>query len=82
MTLQPTQNCVIVKPDIEKHKLFALLRDKQTGTGVVTYVGPDVEELKIGNRVLFGDSIGYDFKWDDQNYLIMRESHVLGVFDE
>jgi co-chaperonin GroES (HSP10) len=30
---------------------------------------------------LFGDSIGQDLKWEGEDLLVMREAHLLGVFD-
>ena len=81
MRLQATQDCLIVRPDMEKHKLFVLLRQKQTGTGVVISAGPNAEDVKVGDRVLFGDSIGQDLQWEGEDLLVMREAHVLGVFD-
>ena len=82
MTLAALQDCVIVRPDIEKHALFALLREKRTGYGVVTAVGADAVDIKVGDRVLFGDAIGQDFRWEGEDLLVMREEHILGVCDE
>jgi co-chaperonin GroES (HSP10) len=81
MTIQALQDCLIVRPDLEKHELFVLLRQKQTGTGTVISAGPDAKEVKAGDRVLFGDSIGQDLAWESENLLVMREAHTLGVFD-
>lgn len=81
MTLQALQDCLIVRPDLEKHDLFILLRQKQTGTGVVISAGPDAQDVKVGDRVLFGDSIGQALKWEGEDLLVMREEHTLGVFD-
>jgi co-chaperonin GroES (HSP10) len=81
MTIQALQDCLIVRPDMEKHELFILLKQKQTGTGVVISAGPNAKDVKVGDKVLFGDSIGQDLKWEGDNFLIMRESHTLGVFD-
>lgn len=81
MNLKATQDCLIVRPDMEKHELFVLLRQKQTGTGVVVSAGPDTIEVKVGDRVLFGDSIGQDLQWQGENLLVMREAHTLGVFE-
>lgn len=81
MTLKALQDCLIVRPDMEKHELFVLLRQKQTGTGVVVSAGPDATSVKVGDRVLFGDSIGQDLQWEGENLLVMRESHTLGVFE-
>ena len=81
MKLQATQDCLIVRPEVEKHALFVLLRQKQTGTGIVVSAGPDAKDVKVGDRVLFGDSIGQDLQWEGEALLVMREAHTLGVFD-
>jgi co-chaperonin GroES (HSP10) len=81
MTLKARQDCLIVRPDMEKHDLFVLLRQKQTGAGVVVAAGPDTREVKVGDKVLFGDSIGQELQWEGENLLVMREAHTLGVFD-
>lgn len=81
MRIQARQDCLIVRPDMEKHDLFILLRQKQTGTGVVVSAGPDAKDVKVGDRVLFGDSIGQDLEWEGEDLLVMREEHTLGVFD-
>lgn len=81
MKLQATQDCLIVRPDMEKHALFTLLRQKHTGTGVVISAGPFAKDVKVGDRVLFGDSIGQDLQWEGEDLLVMREEHTLGVID-
>lgn len=82
MTIQALQDCLIVRPEVEKHELFIMLRQKKTGTGIVVSAGPDAEEVKVGDRVLFGDSIGQALKWEGEDLLVMREAHTLGVFDQ
>ena len=37
-------------------------------------------DVKAGDRVLFGKYSGSEVKLDDQEYLIMREDEILGVF--
>ena len=39
-------------------------------------------DVKAGDRVLFGKFSGSEVKIDDQEYLIMREDEILGVFTE
>ena len=82
MKLQATQDCLIVRPDMDKHELFIMLREKKTGTGVVISAGPLAKDVKVGDRVLFGDSIGQDLKWEGEDLLVMREEHTLGVFED
>jgi co-chaperonin GroES (HSP10) len=81
MRIQALQDCLFVRPDMEKHDLFVLLRQKQTGTGVVISAGPSTQDVKVGDRVLFGDSIGQDLHWEGEDLLVMREAHTLGVID-
>lgn len=81
MRIKARQDCLIVRPDMEKHDLFILLRQKQTGTGVVISAGPNAKDVKVGDRVLFGDSIGQGLHWEGEDLLVMREAHTLGVFD-
>ena len=81
MNLKATQDCLIVRPDMEKSAVIALIRQKQTGTGVIMSAGPDATGTKAGDRILFGEFVGQDLKWEGDNLLVMRESHTLGVFD-
>jgi len=82
MNLTPRQDCLFVRPEIEKHALFALLKQKQTGTGIVVAKGPKATETEVGQRILFGEFVGQDVNFEGEDYLVMRESHVMGVIDE
>jgi|SRR5215475_1833975 len=37
-------------------------------------------DVKAGDRVLFGKYSGSEVKLDDEEYIIMREDEILGVF--
>ena len=39
-------------------------------------------DLKVGDRVLFGKWSGTEVKLDGVDYLIMKESDIMGVIDE
>jgi|GEM_PF-3495585 len=82
MNLTPREDCLFVRPDMEKHALFALLRQKQTGTGRIVAKGPDASETDVGQRILFGEFVGQELHFEGEDYLVMRESHILGVMDE
>jgi chaperonin GroES len=82
MNLQPLQDCLIVRPDIEKSAVLELIRQKQTGTGIVMAAGPSATDSKVGDRILFGEFVGQDLKWQGEDLLVMRESHILGIFDQ
>jgi len=38
-------------------------------------------DVKVGDRILFGKYSGNEIRLDGQEYLIMREDDVLGVFE-
>jgi chaperonin GroES len=72
----------IIIPDTVKEK---------PSQGEVVAVGPGGRDesgkltpidLKAGDRVLFGKWSGTEVKIDDQEYLIMKESDVMGVLVE
>lgn len=81
MNLQALQNCVIVEEEHDKHPLLVLPQQK-TGNGKVIKVGPGCEDIREGDRICFGMSVGQKFKHEGKEYLVMREEHVLGVFDD
>ena len=39
-------------------------------------------DLKVGDRVLFGKWSGTEVKLDSVDYLIMKESDIMGVLQE
>jgi chaperonin GroES len=39
-------------------------------------------DVQVGDRVLFGKYSGSEVKIDDEEYLILREDEILGVFGE
>ena len=39
-------------------------------------------DLKVGDRVLFGKWSGTEVKLDSVDYLIMKESDIMGIIDE
>lgn len=82
MKIQALQDCLIVRPDIEKHALIALIREKKTGTGTVLAAGPQANETKVGDRILFGDFVGQELRWEGEDLLVMREQHIMGVYED
>ena len=79
MTPKALQNCLIIERNVEKHAFLELLTSDKLETGVVISVGPDCNELKVGDRVYFG--VGQEFSYNRKDYVVMREPHVLGVFN-
>ncbi len=38
-------------------------------------------QVKVGDKVLFGKYAGTNFKFEDREYLVMREEDVMGVLE-
>ena len=79
MTPKALQNCVIMERDVEKHLFLELLSSEKLPTGVILSAGPECKDLKVGDRVYF--DVGQEFTHMGKNYVLMREPHVLGVFN-
>ncbi|OGX68221.1 MAG: co-chaperone GroES [Paenibacillus sp. RIFOXYA1_FULL_44_5] len=60
----------IVLPDSVKEK---------PQEGKVVAVGKDLQELKLGDHVIFSKYAGTELKHDGKELLIMRESDILAV---
>ena len=72
----------IIIPDTAKEK---------PQTGEITAVGPGGRDeagklipidLRVGDKVLFGKWSGTEVKLDGVDYLIMKESDIMGVLDQ
>ncbi len=72
----------IIIPDTAKEK---------PSQGKVIAVGPGARDengerqpmdVQVGDRVLFGKWSGTEVKVDGEEYLIMKESDIMGVIDE
>lgn len=50
--------------------------------GFVLAVGPDIEDLQIGDKVLFGKYAGSDIELNHEELVICRLDDVLGVITE
>ena len=50
------------------------------GPGKLTDEGKRISmDVKVGDKILFGRYSGNEVRIDDEEYLIMRESEVLGI---
>lgn len=47
--------------------------------GTVLAIGPKVEDVKVGDTILFGKHDGQENKIEGQAVLVMRESMVWGI---
>ncbi len=93
MNLKPLGDRIVVKvvEEVERTKGGIVLPDtakEKPQEAEVVAVGPGGRndkgeripmELKPGDRVIFAKYSGAEFKQDDEEYLILRESDVLAI---
>ena len=49
--------------------------------GTIVAKGPDAHDTSIGEKILFGNFVGQELHFEGEDYLVMREAHVLSVVD-
>ena len=84
MKLQPLADRLVVKNVEAEAKSAAgiLLPDsakEKPQAGKVLAVGKDVEEVKVGDQVLYSKYGPSEVKVDDQELLILKEEDVLAI---
>src|ERR1700678_833309 len=96
MKFRPLHDRVVVKRiDAEEKSSGGIIipdtAKEKPSQGEVTAVGPGGRDetgkltpldVKAGDRVLFGKWSGTEVKIDGVEYLIMKESDIMGVLDE
>jgi len=93
MNLKPLGDRIVVKviEELERTKGGIVLPDtakEKPQEAEVMAAGPGARndkgervpmEVKVGDRVIFAKYSGTEFKQDDEEYLILRESDILAV---
>jgi chaperonin GroES len=70
----------IIIPDTAKEKPMEG-RVIAVGSGIVDDSGKIRPlDVKIGDRILFGKWAGTEVKFDGKDYVVMKESDIMGVF--
>ena len=96
MALRPLHDNVVVKRiDLEEEMSGGIIipdtAKEKPSEGEVVSVGPGGRDeagkiipidLKVGDRVLFGKWSGTEVKIDGVEYLIMKESDIMGVIEQ
>ena len=96
MKFRPLHDRVVVKRiDAEEKSAGGIIipdtAKEKPSEGEIVAVGPGGRDengklipidLKTGDRVLFGKWSGTEVKIDDVDYLIMKESDIMGVLDQ
>jgi chaperonin GroES len=86
MTIKPQRNTVfLIAQDTEQKTAHGIIipdtaeKEKKTATGVVSHIGPDVQELTTGDIVLF-EEYGFEkLKIEGEEYLVGPEDQVLCI---
>jgi chaperonin GroES len=84
----PLQDRVIVKPATAEEKTAGGIIIPDTAkekplTGIVLAAGPGKKDepvtVKAGDKILFGKYAGTEFRYENEDLLIMRESDILEI---
>lgn len=86
--LRPRNDLVLVKRDKPATKsaggielVLAADADQEPAYGEVLAVGPKVDVVKAGDRVLIGHYGGTTVKVDGEDVVLLKEEELLGVVD-
>jgi chaperonin GroES len=82
LTLEPLDDIVVIEPTDEEAETRAGLiipasAEAQCGSGIVTGVGPDVEGVAPGDKVLFPKDAGYDVRLAGTAVKVMRRRELI-----
>lgn len=82
--MQPLSDRVLVRPDpvvTETQSGIALVEDwPQETSGVIVSLGSGVrEDVKVGDRVLFGQNAGQVMDINGERLFVMRERDLIAV---
>ena len=83
MAIKPLADLVVAKKDaaVEQTASGILLveaKEKQN-TAIIESVGPDVKNVKKGDRILYRDYSASEIKLDGTDYLIIKEEDILAT---
>ncbi len=95
MSIRPLQDRILVERVEEGEKVKGGIiipdtaKEKPMQGNIVAVGGGKVKEdgtkqpldVKVGDTVLFGKYAGTEVKFDDKEYLIMREDDILGIIE-
>lgn len=88
--MQPMSNCVLIEQEEAKQGLIIVKKDKLF-SGWIRAAGPgkmndkgqvQPMELSVDDHVLFGEHSGQKVDLDGKEYLMMRETDVIGVLND
>ena len=84
MILHPLSDRVVAKKAEPAEKtasgiLLAGNQNEKPAYAIVVSVGPDVKNVKAGDKIIFKEYSTTDVKFESQEYLIVREEDILAI---
>ena len=83
MTLKPLKDRIVavVEKPLEKTKSGILLGEakEKPAYAVVESVGPEVESVKRGDKIVYKEYSTTEIKVDEKDYIILKEEDVLAT---
>lgn len=84
--IEPLGKRIIVKRDPTKTEIAGFIvpeeAQKKELSGIALAVGPEVTEVVVGDRVIFGKFDGQDIdaKYAEEDCIIINEEQIKGVY--
>lgn len=75
-------NLLIIPDEAPEESRGIILTDfsrKRPTTGLVFKAGPEVREVKVGDRVIFEDTARNNLTIGDKDFYLMHEGNILAV---
>lgn len=83
MSIKPLADRVVAKKDaaVDKTASGILLgnAEEKSNTAVVESIGPDVKNLKTGDRIVYREYAATEVKVNSEDYLIIKEEDILAI---
>lgn len=82
--MRPTRNRVLVLPSAREHTGKIIIPEKykdKSSEGKVINVGPDVTQVRVGERVIYSAFAGCDFLVSGETLRVVDETDVYAVIE-
>lgn len=81
------KNVVVLLDEREEKTAGGIIVPKKpdelpSSTGIIMAIGSEVEDVEVGQRVVFQALDGHDIKIDGQEYTVLKEFNIMGVFTD
>jgi chaperonin GroES len=82
LTLEPLDDYVVLEPldeDVETRTGLIIPQSADAGSrsGIVTAMGPDVDGIELGDKVLFPREAGFDVRLGGVALKVLRRGHLI-----